>query len=107
MLVELDVFSGRPNPRWQLSEREVSELTRLTNPLAPTARPAPTPPGLGYRGFRLQGSSSAPSWAYGGFVQTPQGLLNDPDHRIERYLLASLPEEYGDIRHAVEAEIGL
>ena len=53
--VTLGVFSGRPEPNWVLSEREVEELRRLL------ARGLRTPlkqpkelPGLGYRGFVIR-----------------------------------------------------
>jgi hypothetical protein len=52
MKVELDIFSGRPNPSWELSPSEEAELARLlwglkerTNPVAEDTL------GLGYRGL--------------------------------------------------------
>jgi len=50
MRVELDVFSGRPNPSWELSAEEAGELARRLEDLRPVDR-APAEPGLGYRGF--------------------------------------------------------
>lgn len=48
--VEIDVFSGRPNPRWKLSRSEVIELQNRIKALRqPTA--APPVPALGFRGF--------------------------------------------------------
>jgi hypothetical protein len=47
--VMLDVFSGRPNPRWTLSDEQVNDLQARLRAL-PEARPI-VPPGLGYRGF--------------------------------------------------------
>lgn len=50
--VELDIFSGRPNPTWILSEREEKELIDRvhadTSIIAPVTAPAG---GLGYRGY--------------------------------------------------------
>lgn len=46
--VMLDIFSGRPNPKWTLSNELVDELKAKFVKL-PKAEPA-TPPGLGYRG---------------------------------------------------------
>ena len=48
--VELDIFSGRPNPSWELSSGEVSELARKMTGLIPASKPA-TANNLGYRGF--------------------------------------------------------
>ena len=55
MHVELDVFSGRPNPTWNLSQDEGRELTRLHRQLPAQAPPTSLPEGLGYRGFRVSG----------------------------------------------------
>lgn len=62
LTVELDIFSGRPNPRWTLSEAEEKELVNyiLANPasiLPDTLGQAQ----LGYRGFivRIHDTQSA------------------------------------------------
>ncbi|SRR5258707_10349679 len=52
MEVILDVFSGRPNPSWELTLQEVSELARRLTNLTLTTR-IPTEGGLGYRGFTI------------------------------------------------------
>lgn len=53
--VELDVFSGRPNPEWQLTGEEAAELRRRLSDLPP-ADVKPPPPRLGYRGFNVAGA---------------------------------------------------
>jgi hypothetical protein len=45
--VELDVFSGRPNPRWTLDPLSSVELSRLLSGRSGDAAPER----LGYRGF--------------------------------------------------------
>ena len=52
MEVELDVFSGRPNPSWSLSPTEEEELVRRLSGLPPTDS-VPTSVDLGFRGFRI------------------------------------------------------
>ena len=50
MKIELDMFSGRPNPAWEPSAGEQAEITaRLLN--LPPSPPVMEPDGLGYRGF--------------------------------------------------------
>ena len=44
----IDIFSGRPNPKWLLSNEQVDELKTKLGKL-PMAKPV-MPPGLGYRG---------------------------------------------------------
>lgn len=48
--VELDVFSGRPNPGWVLENKDAEELNRLLQNLPARKTSAPAE-GLGYRGF--------------------------------------------------------
>lgn len=57
--VEIDVFSGRPNPRWRLSSSEERELRRRILALKLEAR-YPHVPDLGFRGFivRMEGLSA-------------------------------------------------
>jgi hypothetical protein len=94
--VELDIFSGRPNPRWELSPPEVRSLRSLQRFLRPTSTAPFEPPGLGYRGFGYQLDGSV--WrAYRGFVAGNGLVLADPGSRIERLLLASTPAEYGEL----------
>ena len=48
--VELDVFSGRPNPEWPLTVAEAESLEARLEDLPRSAAPAPATK-LGYRGF--------------------------------------------------------
>lgn len=53
--VEVDVFSGRPNPNWTLTKEESAELSKLINSL-PTVDMINLPEGkLGFRGFIIYG----------------------------------------------------
>jgi hypothetical protein len=49
--VELDIFSGRPNPHWTISADQIAPL--LPEFDAPQLATSGEPPGLGYRGFLL------------------------------------------------------
>jgi len=48
----LDVFSGRPNPSWELTPQDAKELARRLTGLAPANR-TPSAGGLGFRGFTV------------------------------------------------------
>ena len=52
MQVEIDLFSGRPNPTWELTAAEVSELKARLATL-PTGSPVAMPEVLGYRGLHI------------------------------------------------------
>lgn len=52
MQVEIDLFSGQPNPFWELTEAEVAEFKARLNALPASALMA-MPELLGYRGLNL------------------------------------------------------
>jgi len=52
MQVEIDLFSGRANPVWELTAAEVSELKARLATL-PTGSPVAMPDVLGYRGLHI------------------------------------------------------
>lgn len=104
MLVELDVFSGRPNPRWELDEDTRQELHRLQSRLTPTRQAPAEPPGLGYRGF-LYSDATGRVHAYRGYVKTARGVLSDPSFSIERFVLEQLPTEYSDLSRRIASEL--
>ena len=61
VLVELDVFSGRPNPTWELSAEEGTALARLMADL-PSGVAPPSEGRLGYRGFVLFNPAGEPGF---------------------------------------------
>ena len=93
--VALDVYSGKPNPTWSLSNRLVSDLLRRLQALEPS-RSAPVEfDGLGYRGVRaeLQDSSklTASLIVSRGAVTIVQdgrqSWYRDNDHQLELWLV--------------------
>jgi len=114
MRVELEVFSGRPNPAWELSEQEASELARLHALLGHSPSDRPLPEGLGYRGFRVapfQAHEQLIVWR--DIVQVAQSgrasQWSDPDRSLERWLLDTArahvePGLLGTIRSLVDAQ---
>jgi hypothetical protein len=104
MLVELDVFSGRPNPRWELDEPSSQQLRQLHSRLTATRQTPPEPPGLGYRGF-LYSDVTGRARAYRGYIRIKRGVFADPSLSIERLLLEKLPEEYSALRRRIASEL--
>jgi len=94
--VELDVFSGVPNPTWKLSESEAASLAQLLTHLEATQSPGQRFDGLGYRGFIVhlvapQSLAISTMHAYGGTVEIESGdgtsFYQDPQRQVERWLL--------------------
>ena len=104
MLAELDVFSGRPNPRWRLDAMDTQEVHRLLSRLQALGHDPVQPPGLGYRGFTFWDTTGAYR-AYRGQVFTPSVVLADHSSSIERFMLAHAPDEVAPLRERIAREL--
>jgi hypothetical protein len=112
--VTLDVFSGRENPSWELSGKQLGALVSALGALTET-EPAALFDGLGYRGFRVVITDEATGKTeevkvWRGLVLYSAGgvdkFLKDKDRRVERLLLESGGGHLkSDIRDAVRLEI--
>lgn len=51
--VEIDVFSGRPNPTWELGRTDLTVLLGLLQKLSKVKSAAGAANGLGFRGFKV------------------------------------------------------
>lgn len=90
--VVLDVFSGRPNPRWLLTEDQARELSGLVASLEEAGTDDGPPQGLGYRGFTVHGleaPESEPLRVFHGRAVRPGLVRRDRGRTLERWLLAS------------------
>jgi hypothetical protein len=88
--VEVDIYSGRPNPRVALPPATVAELRRRFDALPLAAAGAAGPrKGLGYRGLRITGDA-VPG---GGEIVVSAGSVTrraDPDRGLERWLVEAM-----------------
>ena len=108
MRVELDVFSGMPNPTWNLSQEQVKELLDAFRNLPPADK-LPQEIGLGYRGFLLSnpgGSGGLPAHIriYAGIVTMTNGHVQSyrDVHDIEHRLLRQASQQgYKDLVDSV------
>ena len=87
--VTLGLYSGRPDPRWTLTDVEAASLLEALAKL-PGAVGAPPVGGLGYHGFTIERPDGSVI-AFDGAVAPPgdgeRPYLADPDRTIERLLL--------------------
>lgn len=89
--VELDIYSGRPNPLRTLDRPEVERLNhKLKQLLIPANRTnlLPSLPSLGYRGFHIHTNDSFPNdiVVFDGIAQTEHGNYRDPRKLLEEFL---------------------
>ena len=103
--VELDVFSGLPNPVWSLSESEVASLAELCSRLELTQNHGKMNDGLGYRGFIVhlvapQSHVASTIHVFAGTVKIGTGAETifylDPHGQVERWLLDSAKPNISD-----------
>jgi len=78
--IELDVFSGRPNPSWELNSSESGELLKELSPLPEADKnKAEFYDGLGYRGFVITVQSTENAGSSPTIYRVYRGniLMND------------------------------
>ena len=89
------VFSGRPDPVWQVKPSLATRLEKIWLSLKAEKIEPPPSPGLGYRGCFLRGPRSREWFAFGGVVElrTPRRTESrrDLSKKFESILLASAP----------------
>lgn len=92
------VFSGRPDPVWEISDAELRDLERLWNELPQVAGQVagdPTP-ALGYRGCRILWEGREEFLARGGIVtRERRGVVEhrrDAARTFERAVLRTAPQ---------------
>ncbi|HKO06788.1 MAG TPA: hypothetical protein VJ487_03665 [Alphaproteobacteria bacterium] len=93
VFVTLDIFSGRPNPRWALDSAAASSLSKRLVALVTESGSPAEPPGLGYRGLLVDSEDGprieTPIRIYRGTVYRGVARLADPGRALERWLLAT------------------
>lgn len=96
MQVEVDVYSGRPNPRWDLSPQQAEEFLKMVRSLPKGERDTALDEGLGYRGLNVTGDKlkqeGYDKLVIGkGIVVAQEGSesqqFTDKDRALERWLL--------------------
>lgn len=90
--VELDMFSGRPNPRWELdADSEVKLLSYMQSLPPASEEEVSEPPPLGYRGFIIKSGqlSKIPGFIriFKGTVRSDEKILKDSGYELENWLL--------------------
>jgi hypothetical protein len=96
MQVEVDVYSGRPNPRWDLSAQQAGEFLKMVRALPKAEHDSALNEGLGYRGLKVTGSALSQEGykeivISNGIVavreESGSQQLTDKDRALERWLL--------------------
>lgn len=116
MRVECDVYSGRPNPHWELSAEQAEEFLQKLRALPHGERDAALLDGLGYRGLIVTGDELKPAGddeitISNGLVVGRQGSvsrpLRDEERALERWLLETGKGKLeADLYEYLSSEVG-
>lgn len=116
MRVECDVYSGRPNPSWELSAGQAAEFLRKLRALPQGERDGALFDGLGYRGLIVTGDElkqvgDDEATLSNGFVVERQGSVSrgliDEGRALERWLLQTGKEKLeADLYEYLSSEVG-
>jgi hypothetical protein len=109
--VELDIFSGMPNPTWVLTNAEADSFMKQLAALSPTSA-RELSGNLGYRGFIvrvMQGADTQLIRVQFGTVHLSGDTTNvytyDKDRELERWLLnTGKPHLKDELFHIAERE---
>lgn len=90
------IFSGRPDPTWNVGEKVAKKLEEIWGSLEPWTGKHPSSPPLGYRGCFLRCKPDIEWFAYKGVVTLKIYKVSesriDKDKKFERVLLSSAPK---------------
>lgn len=93
MQVELEIYSGQPNPTWSLTPDETAEFARRLADLPPRLRHHPVQQGLGYRGLRVPLRSTGEALTISGGLVVREAAdgsvqqFDDAQRQLEAWLL--------------------
>lgn len=112
ILVTALLYSGRPDPTWELTEKQATDLIRLLQERrAPSLQISSIATGiLGYRGFEVQSfDTKAPSFlCFDGLIETAERTsVNyiDQDSSVENFLLQTASALSDIERQIIDTEI--
>ena len=116
MHVKLDVFSGRPNPSWELSQEHSSEFLKKISKLKTKENFQfdSSKYELGYRGFIVEEEANLAQKSrrfeiYNGIVNVVENnssyTLEDKGYSIERWLLQTAPNSLDELVKYAKQEI--
>ena len=116
MQVEVDVYSGRPNPRWDLSPRQAEELREMVRKLPGREGESFRADNLGYRGLIVRAGGSGEGdydeLVIGSGVVVARGRggareFTDAGRATERWVLKTGEGRLeGDLYEYLSAEVG-
>jgi hypothetical protein len=91
-IAEINVFSGRPNPHWEVPRNLGEGLAQRWEALPEWSGRAPEAPGLGYRGVRLESPDGRVWEAFGELIVSAGRRRRDGERHFEKDVIRSAPQ---------------
>jgi hypothetical protein len=94
--IEIDIFSGRLNPKWELDVKDAEEIVALLRLQRQPSKQNPEPQAMGFRGFIVDvsvGGTAQRIRVKGHLVGQDRQVTLDPDRTIEKFILKVLPND--------------
>jgi hypothetical protein len=94
--IELDIFSGRPNPSWVLEDEDRKKLLKLLSADRSAKDGANDSSELGYRGFFVRITSELGKQEIhvgNGSIEIGRRFYHDAERMLERFIIASMPKD--------------
>jgi hypothetical protein len=90
------LFSGRPDPQWQLKKKQADHFISLWSQAPVSNKEATIPSILGYKGIKILAEKK--QWLiYNGVITCYEEKIKtsktDDEKTIEKFLLSTAPEE--------------
>lgn len=105
-IVIASVYSGRPDPRWEITAEQADRFTSLWNKAAPSEKEVTIPSRSGYKGVRIIADKKR-------FMVCDEIITcieeqtkiskRDSNKAIERFLLSTAPEEIQKVLQQFDA----
>jgi hypothetical protein len=90
------IFSGRPDPTWELKESIREEFEKIWKTLEPIKKEPKPVPSLGYRGCIIRCNKDIEWFAYEGVVTLKKKGISeshlDIDRKFEKFVINSAPK---------------
>lgn len=90
------LFSGRPDPTWEIEQSVTVELEKIWSCLGAMQDEPPRVPGLGYRGCLIRCENGTEWFVYKSFVRLNRPgeseSRQDGSMKFERLVISSAPE---------------
>jgi hypothetical protein len=99
--LSLSIYSGREDPHWEANDEEVKKFTVKFDALKARDAQKPLNPGLGYRGFLVDGFRTYDRvWVWNGTVEATcddkTSQWDDEGRALEKYLLETAKAHVSD-----------